>query len=67
MKIHPKMMIVQKAKAEIGIYLCDYQEKHNLTDIEMLQIINSVSDSTLKFMLRRERHPNNPDKPADQL
>ena len=66
MKLHPRMMVVQKAKAEIGLKLFDMQKQLGLTDIEFLQVLTDEMQSTLKYMLRSERHPDAPDTPADQ-
>lgn len=67
MKVHPRMFAVQKAQADMDLLLLDFRSKHDLTDIEFLQCLNYIGQSTLKYMLRTERHPNNPDKRADEL
>lgn len=36
----------------------DYQAKHELTDIEILQPLLGLCSSSLKYMLRYERHGN---------
>ena len=40
-------------------------EAADLTDVEVLQVLNTYQASVLKFMLRAERHPDDPDRPAD--
>lgn len=65
MKRHPKAIAALKAESEISERVAAIAEKHGLTDIELLQILNGLQATTLKYMLRFERHPHNPDLPAD--
>lgn len=67
MKIHPRTRVVQEAQNAIANELDSIAEAKKLTAVEMLQILNGYQATYLKFMLRRERHPNNPSKPADEL
>jgi len=65
MKRHPRAIAAQKAESEISESISAIAEKHELSDIELLQIMNGLLATTLKYMLRAERHPDNPDLPAD--
>ena len=40
------------------------KEEFGLTDIEYLQGLNQIEANTLKYCLRHERHPDDPNKPA---
>lgn len=64
-KMHERVLKVQKAQATITCDLIQAQNEHELTDIEMLQCINQYVASKLKYMLRYERH-GDMDKPADE-
>ena len=67
MDVHPRMFKVNKAEAELSLLLLDFQHEQGLTDIEFLQMLHRNSLSTLKYMLRSERHPDDRDKGADEL
>ncbi|MUN41435.1 hypothetical protein [Actinomadura litoris] len=66
MKLHERTMRVGGALADLRVLLIDFQEKHDLTDIEMLSIVNSYEATHLKYMLRAERHPDDPHRGADE-
>lgn len=59
-------MKVQKAETDLSMKLLKFQQKHDLTDIEMLQILTQRQQTLLKYMLRAERHPDDPEKRADE-
>jgi hypothetical protein len=56
---------VSVAQAEIAVKLNELQREGGLTSIEMLQAVASWQSTALKYMLRYERHPEDPDTPAD--
>ena len=62
---HPRTQPVAEASAEIGVTLNRLQREHGLTSVEMLQAVSTWQASCLKYMLRRERHPEDPGTPAD--
>jgi hypothetical protein len=66
MKLHRRTRAVAQASSDIGMALIALQQEHGLTDIEMMQAVATWQDCKLKFMLRAERHPEDPDKPAEQ-
>ena len=66
MRPHPRTMPVSIARAEIAQDFWAAVERHGLTDIETLQVLNHIEAGTLKTMLRSERHPENPEKGADE-
>ena len=61
--IHPRTRMVAAATTELRIWLLEWEQRHGLTDIEVLQALNEYTASHLKFMLRVERH-GTADKPA---
>lgn len=65
MKIHKRLMLVNLASAEIGLAIAKKVEEHDLTNLEVIEILTSTIQSYLKYELRMERHGNY-DKPAGQ-
>ncbi|MBV9727451.1 MAG: hypothetical protein JO299_20015 [Gammaproteobacteria bacterium] len=65
-RISEEAMQVRRAQSAIAVRLCELQEEHDLTDIEMLQAVHQWQGTALKYMLRAERNPDDPDKPADK-
>ncbi len=63
--IHPRTLIVKRAQNEIGKSILDLAVKHELTYIELVHVLTEEIQSHTKFALRRERHPKDPDAPAD--
>jgi hypothetical protein len=66
MRLHHRTQAVAQASADIGMKLIALQQEHGLTDIEMMQAMLTWQERKLKWMLRAERHPDDPDKPAEQ-
>lgn len=66
MRLHERTIPVQKAANQIAMALIELQEEHDLTDIEMLQILSNRQLDILRYMLRDERHPGKPDARADE-
>lgn len=66
LRLHPRTMQVQRADAALGMTLAKFQGEHDLTNIEMARILSGQLDSVLKYALRAERHPDDPDRKADE-
>lgn len=66
LRLHRRTMQVQQAEAELGVTLARFQREHDLTDVEMARALTGQLDRVLKYVLRRERHPDNPDRKADE-
>jgi len=66
LRLHPRTMPVQKAEGHFKRYVYEFQVEYNVTDIEMLRILIDTQQSITKYMLRAERHPDNPDQKADE-
>ena len=58
-------MKVHQDQAELSAKISRLWQEYDLTSIEFLQALASVQQSVLKYMLRSERNPNNPDREAD--
>jgi hypothetical protein len=66
MRLHERTMHCQRAEAELGLQLLKFQEAQDLTDLEMLIALQAQCARLTKYMLRAERHPDDPDKKADE-
>lgn len=66
LRLHPRTMPVRKAGAVFTDWLINFQEERDLTDIEMMQILTEAQQMVLKYALRAERHPDDPDRKADE-
>lgn len=66
MRRHPRSIVVNKAKLEISEAIYSAIVKHDLTYLELISILSSEISGNVKYALRHERHPDNPDKGADE-
>lgn len=67
MKLHPRHTIVRMASHDVEAALWEAIRKHDLTYVETLQVLNSATGGVLRYALRDERHPDDPDKAGDEL
>lgn len=65
MKLHNRMMLVQEARAEFGKLVAEWAEKHDLTYGELVSVMSEQLQSIAKYMIREERHPDDPEMPGD--
>ena len=65
MKLHPRPMMVKRAEVELSQFLLQWAERHGLTGCEMVRALTEQIQMCLKYMLRAERHPEDPNKKAD--
>lgn len=66
MKLHRRTLLVSAAESELNRAISDLALKHQISSVELLQILSARAQAELKFMLRAERHPKNPNKKADE-
>jgi hypothetical protein len=66
MRLHPRTRIVQHAEEAISEAIHKVWAEADLTDIEVCQILVTQLASIQKYMLRNERHPDDPDKGGDE-
>lgn len=66
MKLHERTRIVEKAGARIRQVVADALKPDELTYIEFIQVMNEIQASWLRYALREERHPDDPEKRADE-
>jgi hypothetical protein len=67
MKLHPRYSQVASAETDVTGVVLDALKRHpDLTYLELLRIMNNVMATWLKYALREERHPDDPDKRGDE-
>lgn len=66
LQLHPRTIPVQTASQEIRTAIFELWKKHDLSYVEMLQILAEEMQTCLKYMLRAERHPTDPEKRGDE-
>jgi len=66
LRLNPRTMPVAKAHGHLKRWLWEFQQEYDLTDIELLQGLADAQQQVLKYMLRAERHPDDPDAKADE-
>lgn len=66
MRLHPRTIKVQAARARLFALTLDFQDEHELTDTEMLALIIYLAERAQVRLLRAERHPDDPSKKADE-
>jgi hypothetical protein len=65
MNQHERTAKVHKARMDIESAFLEIRRKHGLTSTEFLSILVESMATDLKFLLREERHPEDPSRPAD--
>lgn len=64
-RINPRTHTVSEAQSRMTRAFYDTVEAHSLTSVEALQILNHLEAGFLRGLLRSERHPEDPERPAD--
>jgi hypothetical protein len=59
-------MPVREAELKICMELDRLRREHDLTDVEMLRAVLSYLSEQSRYMLRVERHPDDPERKADE-
>lgn len=63
MRVSERQIKAARAKTELELMIHEKAEELGLTDVELLQALTSAQQTTLKYMLRVERH-GDAEKPA---
>jgi len=66
MRLHPRYFIVREASAAITNAVHAATEKHDLTLGEVVSILTEQLALSAKYLLRVERHPDDPCRKADE-
>jgi hypothetical protein len=59
-------MLVEAASAKLHTLLVEFQVEHDLTYVEMAGLLLERQQTLVKYMLRDERHPDDPERKADE-
>ena len=62
MKLHERVMLCHAARVEIGEALGKAIERLELTHLELIGILNEEMAAWIKYGIRSERHPDDPEK-----
>lgn len=67
MKLHERTMLNQKHQCDFMTAMIDFLKDRDITYVELLIVMNQyMLSSALKYMLRMERHPDDPEKRGDE-
>jgi hypothetical protein len=66
MKRHPRAATVARACANLNDFVWKWMESYDLTYAEAISVITAQLGELSRFALQVERHPNDPERPADQ-
>jgi len=66
MKLHERVTRCQKASADLHDVGLDWIVKHDLTFPEAIRCLAGLIASWSKYPVQEERHPNDPNKRADE-
>lgn len=68
MRTHPREAIVSEAQVELTKLVLGWSAKHDLSDGELLSVLDEVLGDRIAGLARRiirdERHPHDPEKPG---
>jgi len=65
-RLHPRHTQVARAKCDIQDAVAVAWKSHDLTVGELVSVLVSIASEHTKFVLRAERHPDDPNKKADE-
>jgi len=65
-RLHPRRQQVHQAENDIATAVEQAISTYELTFVESLQILGAIQSEHLKWMLRAERHPDDPSKKGDE-
>ena len=66
MKLHERTMHVQRARALLHNQVINFAEQQELTNVEVTDLLLHVAGRFNLMTLRAERHPDDPEKKADE-
>jgi hypothetical protein len=66
-RLHPRLQIVTAAGRDLSDAVDRVCREHQLTDVEALRLLHEQSGRFTTWLLRAERHPDDPDRKADEL
>lgn len=52
---HPRSIIVRKAELDFRTLMLELQERHDLTEAELLMLLADYQSTTVQYLVRAER------------
>ena len=65
-RLHPRTGEVSRAARTLADYVAALQDEYQLSYVETAKILAELAADKLKYALRAERHPDDPDRKADE-
>ena len=66
LRLHERTRLVEKAEYELDAAVAKIVTEHDLTYGEILSILSVLLSRYARFLVRTERHPDDPDKKGDE-
>ena len=66
MKLHPRTVVLQRARHAFETFLLELETEHELTYGELFSLLGNAVANLAKYQIRAERHPDDPDKKGDE-
>lgn len=66
MRLHPRYTIAKAAELQIREAISDAVTEHDITYAELLIILANEQHRWATYLLRTERHPDKPERKADE-
>jgi hypothetical protein len=66
MKLHARTHMVNQAHSEAGLALLEIWKKYDLTWGEIVAFHAAEQQSAARYIIRTERHPDDPEKRGDE-
>ena len=66
MKLHKRYQLCSEAGLALSGLLLKWLEKYDLTELEVIRMLNQEQEKWVRYALRSERHPEDPSRKADE-
>lgn len=66
MLLHQRTRQVTQAKIELSEFMRTLEQKFDLTFAEAAHLLAGQIEDTMKYAIRQERHPDDPNKKGDE-
>jgi len=65
-KLHPRTLVVERARHAFETFLLELETEHELTYGELFSLLANAVGNLAKYQIRAERHPDEPGKKGDE-
>lgn len=66
MRIHPRLIVVQRAELALDTFMIGLVNEHDLTPAEQISLLANQIKTVSMYAIRSERHPDDPEKRGDE-